>query len=98
MTCETCKNEFLHDGVPANMQTGSIQRCPQCPDARPPVESRDFYVMEKVHFKEYKRNGGNVSRHRVEMIKSRCLAPHGKGEVVMKTKFGKITDKQAVPF
>lgn len=77
------------------MQTGKVDFCPKCPGVKAP-KPLGVYFKETVHFDNYKKNGGNVSRLRVESIKNRCLAPEGKGEVVMKTKFGKITDKQAV--
>lgn len=46
-------------------------------------------TVDTVSFQQSK----NVSVNRVNMIKSRCLAPHGNGEVVLKDR-GKITDRE----
>lgn len=76
--------------------------CPQCHLNAQNRASFDkitlFSIIDTVNLRLYDKNGGNVSRARINMIKSRCLSPHGNGEIVMKNKFGKITDKQAVNY
>jgi len=62
-----------------------------CTDCRP--NKLNFLPVETEHFKNYYKNGGNVSKNRINMVKSRCMHPEGKGEVVYKNKFGKVTDK-----
>lgn len=52
-------------------------------------------IKDTVNYKNYFKNQGNVSALRVEEFKRRCIAPHGNGEVVLKTRFGRITDTLA---
>jgi hypothetical protein len=75
----------------------STWACLECVAKRQPqsVSSDIPAFIPTVNFQWYFRNKGNVSKSRVDAFKSRCLAPHGKGEVVLKNKFGKITDRLA---
>ena len=57
--------------------------------------SPSFYAVSTVNYKDYKKNGGNVSLARVNAIKNRCLAPDGNGEVVQRGRDGRPTDKRA---
>ena len=86
MTCDKCK------------ETAYKLRCVHgkwfCKDCIPYESSGSFMVVPTVNFKWYDKNGGNVSARRVEMVKNRCLAPDGNGEVVMKQN-GRVTDKRA---
>jgi len=52
-------------------------------------------IIDTVNFKHYKSNGGNVAKNRVEQFKRRALAPDGSGEVIIKSQFGKYTDRLA---
>lgn len=65
-----------------------------CDDCEPKAIF-NFLPVSTVNLRLYQRNKGNVSKARIDMIKSRCLHPDGSGEVVLKTKTGKITDRLA---
>lgn len=60
-----------------------------------PTNKPTFWFIETVNFKDYQKNGGNVSRARVEEFRRRRLHPEGNGEVVLADKSGRITDKRA---
>ena len=57
--------------------------------------NRAFLFVATENFKNYYKNGGNVSRARINMIKSRCMHPDGNGEVVIKSRSGKPTNRRA---
>lgn len=80
--CGTEFNEFKSVNSESVMQT--------CIDCTP--QKLNFIPVETEHFKNYHRNGGNVSKARIRMVKSRRMHPEGNGEVIL-TKNGKITDK-----
>lgn len=91
MDCESCgtKNVFKITNVGRGQW-----RCGFCPaDSWPQREGRTSAPMavDTVYYKGY----GNVSKARVEMMKRRVICPDGKGEVVMRDRNGKITDKRA---
>lgn len=84
--CQKCGSEsefFLHGNSP------DPKLCNVCD---PP--KINFRVQETVNFKNYKKNGGNVSAARIKMVKSRKVCPDGNGEVVMIDR-GRITDRPA---
>lgn len=68
--------------------------CDACPDGTY-KNTLNFITVDTVNFKHYKVNGGNVSKARVDMIKNRTIHPDGNGEVVLKSKTGKITNRLA---
>lgn len=69
-----------------------------CDDCEPkPLLNQLSGQGSTVNYKYYSKNNGNVSLARVNAFKGRVLAPDGKGEVVMKDKFGRITDRLARP-
>lgn len=57
-----------------------------------------FMAIPTMHFKHMRFNNGNISVNRVNMIKNRCLHPDGDGEVVMRGKGGRPTDRLAVNY
>ena len=94
MTCDKCKKHgFVRLRNIGNMVWA-------CSDCVPRTHKKEILwgVNPTVYFKWYYKNGGNVSANRVEEYKRRCLAPHGNGEVVMRTKFGRVTDRLAVNY
>ena len=52
------------------------------------------WFKETLNFKHYHNHNGNVSKARIDMIKSRRLCPDGNGEVVI-TRNGRVTDRNA---
>ena len=94
MTCDTCK----HDGFSRlRCLGGGLWVCGGCiPERAATVQM--FGFVPTVHYEKYLKNGGNVSVARVAMIKSRKLCPDGNGEVVMKSRTGKITDRRATNY
>lgn len=93
MKCPDCK----HTVVSLIHVKGDDWKCGNC-IYNSSDHDRQFTVIETVNFKWYGKNGGNVPKKRIEMIKSRRICPDGNGEVVMTNKFGKITDRKAVNY
>lgn len=89
MNCERCNTEVYR----LRCEHGTWM----CLHCVPKEEIDSVAVVGTMNFREYKNNNGNVSRYRVEELKRRALAPDGNGEVIVKTKFGKYTDKRATP-
>lgn len=93
MTCDNCK-KTVHTKYHIKAGQWACEYCyPQTEE-----KSIDFpHFVETVNFKHYYRNGGNVSKKRIEMVKSRRMHPEGKGEVVY-TRNGKVTDTRSVNY
>ena len=93
MTCDECKSE---GNVRLKLLNGSGFVCLQCHYNAQNRASFDgnrlFHVVDTVNLRLYAKNGGNVSKSRIDMIKSRRLHPEGNGEVIL-TRNGRITDK-----
>ena len=85
--CVHCHQDFRQF---KSVKSNDVMRI--CTDCKP--NKLNFIAVETVNLKNYKVNGGNVSKSRIDMIKSRRMHPDGNGEVVL-TKNGKITDRLA---
>ena len=72
-----------------------VKWCKYVCDTCEPKPVFNFLVSDTINYKYYPKNGGNVSKARVEMMKSRYIVPDGNGEVAMKNDLGKRTDRKA---
>lgn len=71
-----------------------------CEYCYPQTESKGSafpHFVETVNLKHYYKNGGNVSKKRIEMVRSRRMHPEGKGEVIL-TRNGKITENRSINY
>ena len=91
MKCENCQSIAVSlECVKSNWI------CKICVPRFKDIEPRKQLPYNKVmlNFKHYHNHNGNVSKARIDMIKSRRMHPDGNGEVVI-TRNGKITSRNA---
>lgn len=71
--------------------------CTDClKDMQKPAQVPDFpYFKQTVHYPNYFKNNGNVSKARCDMIRKRRLHPDGNGEVVLTDRMGRPTNRLA---
>ena len=100
MTCDVCKEDGKSRLRCVADFTWACKDCQSRIEFTQSAEKKSdvFAVIPTENFKYYYKNGGNVSRARIEMIKSRRICPDGNGEVVTVNKFGKYTDRKAVNY
>lgn len=72
-----------------------VKWCKYVCDICEPDPVFSFLPVPTVNYKYYFKNNGNVSANRIKMVKARKLCPDGNGEVVMRDRSGKITDRLA---
>lgn len=89
MNCEECNTD-------GHYRLRCVDRKWMCADCLPRVIlDESWHIVDTINFKNYKNNNGNVSKARINEMKRRAMAPDGNGEVILKSKFGRYTDKKA---
>ena len=92
MTCDDCKrNEHRLRSI------GNFKWvCLVCVSKYQVKKENTFHFAEMVNFKEYRKNGGNVSKARINMMKNRKLCREDMRTVIMLNPItGKQTDRRA---
>ena len=87
MVCDTCKHTVntIYNSGPGKWA------CRDCSFVK--TNTQLFHVKDTVFYKWYPK--GNVSKSRVEMVRSRAICPDDQRSVVMRNHAGKITDRKA---
>lgn len=86
--CVECNTNFEYAGKDCEPPRTTCDSCAQGQAAE------SFGIIMTESLPNYK-DGKPVPRSRLNMIKSRALHPDGNGEVVLRSRSGKITDRLA---